>query len=158
MNGKLSSMAAPVYFVNQRDPNYATGYYVLAPYSDFPTPAGWLRYEADDLRQVDRLQKILLSQELDRARREHIRHEAVFGPLKQLVRDKLYARMTSDSTSQYEKDFIREYLKLREEKRAKHAERFYHRTLALHAREYDARPGRKPNQEITIISDIERHL
>lgn len=158
MNGKLGSLAAPVYFVNQCDDKYPTGYYILAPYSSFPTPHGWLRYEADDLRQVDRLQKILLQQELDRAQRENIREEMVFGPLRQIVRDRLYARMTSSSCSEYEKDFIREYLKLREEKRRKHEERFRHTTLYLHAREMDSRQGRKPNEEITIIDDIERHL
>jgi hypothetical protein len=158
MNGKLSSLAAPVYFINQCDDHYPIGYYILAPYSNFPTPYGWLRYEADDLRQVDRLQKILLSQELDRARREHIREEVVFAPLKQKVRDSLYARMISGSTSEYEKDFIRDYLAVREEKRAKHAERFYHRGLFMHAREMDATSGRKPNEEVCIISDVEKRL
>jgi len=158
MNGKLGSLAAPIYFVNQRDELYPTGYYILAPYSDFPTPWGWLRYEAETLSEVDRLQKILLQQELERARRENIRFDLVMAPLKQLVRDRLYSRMTSSDCGAYERDFIREYLKLREDKRAAHAQTFKLTTLYLHAREMDARKGRDPNKEIHIISDVERHL
>ena len=155
MNGKLGSLSAPVYFINQRDDKYPTGYYILAPYSEFQTPEGWLRYTADTLAEVDRLQKILLCQELERARREHIHESVVMDPLRKIVRDRLYARMTSSESSEFEKDFIREYMKLRDDKRRKHADRFYHRNLFLHAREMDARPGRKDNEEIANTDFLE---
>ena len=145
--GKLGSLAAPIYFLNMRDERYPVGYYILAPYSDFPTPEGGLRYTADDFAQVDRLQKILLDQELQRAEREHIRQELVMRPLRQKVRDRLYQTMTSGGTSQYEKDFIHDWFKLRDEKRSKHEQNFYHRNLYLHAREMDAAPNRQPNEE-----------
>jgi hypothetical protein len=158
MNGKLSTLSTVIYFVNKLDPNYPQHYHVLAPYSSFATPWGWERREADDLPSVDQLQRTLENQERRKAERDIFREETVFSQLRNRVRDSLYERMVSDSTSQYEKDYIREYLKLREEKRHKYQQRFRERALYLAARENDARPGRKPNEEVTVMSDIEKRL
>jgi hypothetical protein len=152
--GKLGSLSAPVYFLNMRDERYPVGYYILAPYSDFPTPEGWIRYCADDWHQVGRLQRILLAQELERARREHIREHLVMEPLRKKTRDSIYSTMVSSSTSPEMRDFLRDWLKLREDKRKKHEENLYHRTLYLHAMEYDARPGRRDNEESVNLDVI----
>jgi hypothetical protein len=137
-----------VYF---RFPN---GHITLAPYSDMPTPNGAIREGADTLAQVDRLQERLLSQEKQQWEREAQRDAATFGKLEEAVRDRLYARMTSAATDDYEKEFIRLYLQLRDEKKRKRYRDLYlQRTAYLWARENDS-PGRRVDQE---RFDVERH-
>ena len=155
MNGKLSTLSRPVYFVNHKDPNYAEGHVILAPYSDFQTPEGWSRHECEDLGQVDELQKRLTEQEKRKAERDIFREEAVFGAMRQRVRDDLYAKLVSGETSEYEKEFIREYLKLRDEKRGKYRDFFGRRSVILYAREYDIPTGRKDNEEKANLDRLE---
>ena len=55
--------------------------------------------------------------------------------------------MTSSASTQYEKDFLREWLKLRDEKkRIKYAQILEHAQMYLHAREFDT-PGRRSDEE-----------
>lgn len=158
MNGKLSSLSSPVYFVNAKDPNYPVGYHVLAPYSEMPAPYGWERRVADTLGDVDKLQDVLLQQEKRRWSRELLHDEVAFGTLRDKVRDTLYARMTSSDCPEYEKEFIRNYLKLRIDKRTRHRNNFEHRTLFLHAREFDTAKGRKDNEESVNLDRLEVKL
>jgi hypothetical protein len=53
------------------------------------------------------------------------------------VRDRLYAKMISSSTTPYEREFIRLYLELREEKREKYRQKFLGDQAYFIAREYD---------------------
>ena len=116
---------------------FPDGHLTLAPYSDFPTPEGAIREGAETLSQVDRLQERLVAQERVEWEREVETDAARFQTRMDEVRDRLYARMTSSSTSEYEKEFIKLYLQLRNEKRAKYQQRWLERTAYLHAREFD---------------------
>ena len=116
---------------------FPDGHLTLAPYSDFPTPEGAIREGAETLSQVDRLQERLVAQERVEWEREVETDSARFQTRMDEVRDRLYARMTSSSTSEYEKEFIKLYLQLRNEKRAKYQQRWLERTAYLHARQFD---------------------
>lgn len=116
---------------------YPNGHLTLAPYSDFPTPEGSIREGADTLAQVDILQERLVAQEREEWAKEVEVDEARFQTRMDEVRDRLYARMTSSSTPAYEKEFIGLYLKLRNEKRHRHRQRWLERTAYLTAREFD---------------------
>ena len=116
---------------------FSDGHLMLAPYSDFPTPENAIREGAETLAQVDRLQERLVAQEKLEWEREVETDSARFQTRMDEVRDRLYARMTSSSTSEYEKEFIKLYLQLRNEKRAKYQQRWLERTAYLHAREFD---------------------
>lgn len=136
-----------VYFVAHHCPKgHPEGYIMLAPYSSYPTPEGYSYHEADTLAAVDVLQSRLQEQEAREWEAERTMDEAQFHARRQKVRDSLYARMTSGSTGQYEKDFIREWLKLRSEKRRRYSDAFEHRHAYLYAREFDT-PGRRADEE-----------
>lgn len=125
---------------------------VLAPYSDFPTPLG-CEYQipivarrcgkpcerdgADSLAAIDRLQAKLTKQENDKLALE--RHFDVMQTQagRDRVQDNLYARMISSETPELEKEFIREYLKLRPELRGKHHAKFAEYSVYIRAREFD---------------------
>lgn len=154
MNGKLGSLDAPIYFINYRDPAHPPGYLMLAPYSDFPTPAGYSREVADDLPAVDRLQKRLQQQEYREWEQETERDLNGLRTRFEASRDRLYARMTSSSCPPYERDFIENYLRLQDEKREKHRRNFECRNAYLWARENDIPKGRRANEE---SFNVERH-
>lgn len=94
--------------------------------------------EAGTLAEIDALQKRLVEQE----RREAERNAEVDDARSRMIWEKvgasLRARMVSSSTSEYEKEFIRLYLELREERRARHRQRWLERTSYLWAREFDS--------------------
>jgi len=131
-----------IYFV------HPSGYVTLAPSTSFSPLPGCIRETANTLAEVDRLQKRLVEQERRQLERESRYEESTFGAKQDEIRDKLYARLASSVSTQYEKDFIREYLKLRDErKRHKHAQILEHAQMYLHAREFDSRPNRKSDSE-----------
>ncbi len=130
------------YFVNGADPQHPRGYILLAPYSDCPAPEGYMREYADTLAAVDRLEKILQRQEYEQLEQEAERDEALLAARMASVRDRLYARMTSSYTDPYEREFIRLYLQLREEKRGKYRQLWLERTAYLWARHNDS--GSRP--------------
>jgi hypothetical protein len=134
---KLGSLEPVIYFKNYRDPAHPPGYLMLAPYSDFPTPSGYSREHADNLPDIDKLQRVLCEQERRAAEEEFLHDEAVLGRRYAEMTDKLRQRMVSNSTSAYDRDFIAAYLQLREGKRQKHQQRFMERTMFLWAREMD---------------------
>jgi hypothetical protein len=64
--------------------------------------------------------------------------EQAFGSARKETYDRLYARMTSSSCSEYEKEFLRYYLQVhREEKRAEYRKRFACDTAYFEMREND---------------------
>lgn len=93
--------------------------------------------EAGTLEEVDRLQKRLNDHERRKAEAAAERDEEKYRERSRSVRDSLYGRMVSSSTSPYEKEFIKYYLQLREEKRERHRQRFLEATSYLWAREMD---------------------
>jgi hypothetical protein len=135
----------PVVFFARRD-----GYVMLAPYTSAPIPPGYIRLEADTLHAVDLLERKLQQQEAYAAEQELILDLSRTERASQEIRDRLYSRMTSGSTPQWEKDFLREYLKLRDErKRQKYAER--HKQLwFLWARHNDSGNRRVDVEEFNV--------
>jgi hypothetical protein len=134
---KFGTLTPVIYFIAHRDPRHAEGYVMLAAYSSQPTPAGYSREYADTLAAVDRLQKRLQEQtrrEFD-AEREAI--EAAGGSIRRLIRDRLMAKLASSSTSEHDKDFIRSWLVVREDRRDEFARHFEMRNAFIHAREND---------------------
>jgi hypothetical protein len=149
------SIEPVIYFYNYRDPAHPEGYLMLAPYTSYPTPPGYERREARTLPEVDKMYEVLVRQERLQWEREYFREEATFGKRQQDLRDRLYARMTSGSTGEYEKDFIKSWLELRnEKKRQKYADIFEHRHLFLSARENDIPKGRNADEEKVNLDRI----
>ena len=113
------------------------GHVMLAPYSSAPCPSNCRREELDTLAAVDRLEKVLQSQEEREAEKELILDMGRTERASQMIRDRIYSHITSSATPQWEKDFLKEYLKLRDDrKRARYQER--HKNLwYLYARHHD---------------------
>lgn len=148
MNGFLGSLSEVIYFRNHRDPNRPEGYLLLAPYSDCRPPSGYSREVARTLNEIDRLERTLVEQEVAIALSEHLRDETVFAERERRIKDRLHAIMSSSSASQYEKDYAREWLNLRDEKkRRKYAEIFEHRAMHLYSRHNDTPRNRAENEE-----------
>jgi hypothetical protein len=134
---KLGTLTPCIYFVNHRDPRHPEGYIMLAPYTDCPTPEGYSRHEAGTLADIDTLQRRLLEQCQREWEQEMSLDEAQWRSRWDAITDRLHARLVSSSTSEYDKAFIREYIKLRVEKRDRHRQRFTERTAYIYAREMD---------------------
>lgn len=98
---------------------------------------GWIRKEANTLKAIDALQARL--EEKDRrsmkAALEH--DQQVFQAKRQKTRDNLLRTITRKTTSHYEREFIREYLRVSDTRKKK----FYGRDKSINsfflAREYD---------------------
>jgi hypothetical protein len=151
---KLGTLTPIIYFVAHRDPRgRPEGHIILAPYSDCPTPPGYSREYEDTLAGIDRLQTRLNAQTAREFAREH---EAFYGAedlIRAEVADRLYARLCSSATSEFEKDYIRAYLQLRIDKREKHRRNFECRAAFLYAREMDL--GKRRADEESF--NVERH-
>lgn len=154
MMQKFGTLSPVVYFVNHTDPTKPSGHITLAPYSDFPCPRGHSTEYADTLQLVDRLQKRLQEQELREREQEWRSDENLYRSITDSVRDRLYQRMCSAKTSEYEKEFIRLYLQVREDRREKHRQRFMERTMYLWARENDVPKGRRDDEESVNLDRI----
>jgi antirestriction protein ArdC len=132
MPRKLGTLSPVIYFVN------ADGHILLAPYSDFPTPASYERREAGSLPEIDRLVERMRAQELRIIEQEHMAEAERAERVHAAVRDRLYAKLVSAATNTMEADFIRAYLELREEKhRKKYHAKYEAYNVYLHAREFD---------------------
>lgn len=141
-------MEAVIYFRRQ------DGHLFLAPYSSFPTPPGCDREGADTLYKVHELEHRLVAQEREGWEKEALQEELI-GARVTDIRDRLYQRMCSGSTDQYEKDFIREWLKLRDEKkRKKYADILTQRTAYLTALHYDTPKDRRVDEESVNLDRV----
>jgi hypothetical protein len=94
--------------------------------------------EAGTLAEVDRLQKRLVEQEMGKRQADADRDEQVSAENWRRVGSDLRQRMISAATTSYEREFIELYLQLREEKRAKHRQRFLETSMYLWLREMDS--------------------
>lgn len=151
---KLGSLEPVVYYRNHRDPVHPPGFLMLAPYSDFPTPPGYTREAADSLAEVDKLQRTLIEQERRDAEADLLYNEVVMGAKRAEVYDRLRQRMVSSATTPYEREFIELYLKLGEEKRERHRQRFMERTMFLWAREMDTPKDRNVDDETVKLDRV----
>jgi hypothetical protein len=155
MNGKLGSASVVIYFVNHTDPKSPLGYIALAPYSGCPPPEGWSVHEADDLPSVRRLEKSMQEQEIRFHVQDYLREQQGIGKLQSKVRERLYAKLFSNSTSEYEKDYIREWIKLKDEQKAEKYRKMYEdRILILHQLHYDIPKDRDANEEVAEVDRI----
>jgi hypothetical protein len=93
---------------------------------------------AETLAEVDALQARLVAQDRATNERALAQDDAQRRQAWYAIAERLRARMCSSSTSPYEREFIELYLKLREEKRDKHRQRFLERISYLWAREMDS--------------------
>jgi hypothetical protein len=143
------------YSSEKSNPQRPVGYLLIAPYTECPTPSGYERCEALYLNDVYKLEKVLVQQERDGWEQEAELEEERFAERRAAVRDKLYARMTSSATSEYEREFISEWLKLRDDKkRAKYAQFYTERQAYLHALHFDTPSGRRVDEEKFSIDRI----
>lgn len=140
----------------------AADHYVLAPYSEFPTPLGCEfqapitghrcgkpceREGADSLAAIDRLQAKLSKQENEKMALEQHFDVMQTQAGRDRVQDSLYQRMISAATPEAEKDFIRAYLNLRPELRGRHHSKFAQYSVYIHAREFDIGNKRQADEE-----------
>jgi len=98
---------------------------------------GWLRKEANTLQAVDELQRRMEEQDRRELRGLLERDEAVFERKRGITRSNLLKTLTSGSTTPYEREFIREYLTMSQDRKKK----FYNKDKEIQAyfmaREYD---------------------
>ena len=140
-------MESVIYFRNYADPTRPYGWVLLAPYSACPPPPGYEKDGADTLAKVDKLQHILESQERAERTADVLHDEQAFGPKRDDIRSRLYARMTSGQCTQYEKDFIGAYLSHRIDRRSKWHAKYMEFQTYLHARENDTPKNRRVDEE-----------
>lgn len=98
---------------------------------------GWIRKEAGTLKAVDELQRRLEEQDRREMRTRLNHDEQIFEAKRRKIRDSLLRTMSRGATSQYEKEFIREYLSISDQRKRK----FYSRDGSIQsyfvAREFD---------------------
>jgi hypothetical protein len=110
---------------------------LLPPDDATACPPDCILREANTLAEVDILQKRLQAATYARCQDELARDESAFAEVRARVISNITARIASSTTTQYERDFLREYIKLREEKREKYRQRFACDTAYLELREND---------------------
>jgi hypothetical protein len=99
----------------------------------------WMWCEATTLQEIDALQKRLANQELHEAQKKIQVNSLVRDRVFQQTGDALRQQMCSASTTQWEKDWIREYFKLRDAKRDRYRDSLLHHNYYIWAREnYDS--------------------
>jgi len=142
------SLAPVIYFEN------SSGYVILAPeqigqgtalarkiYEERYRPQGWEWREAgaNGLHEVDALQKRLIDQEVSKDRMMADKSSYERDVVRREIAERLRARMTSSDTTEFEREFIRHYLTLREDsKRDKYRETLKQHNYYLWAREQDS--------------------
>lgn len=144
---KFGSLEPVIYFRNINNPTRPQGWIILAPYSGCPCEVGYERDAAESLPEVDRLQKILEQQEMADRTADVLHDARIFGPLRDAVRDRLYARLISSATSEMEKDFIRGYLAHQIDKRHRFHQKYLEYVTYFHAREMDTPKNRPVDSE-----------
>lgn len=85
---------------------------------------GWEWKEAGTWTEVTKLQDRLVAQEETRRSRMRESEQTALGPARAEVIRALHARMSSAGCSDYEKEFIRCWIQLRTDKRAKYEQAF----------------------------------
>ena len=142
---KPGTVAPVIYF------RYPNGHLTLAPFSECPTPDGAIKEEADTLPEIDRLVDTLRRQEYEQSQRELHYDINLFAARDKEIRDRIYQRISSSATTEYEKEFLRQYLQLRDErKRAKHQELYKQAMWYLYARENNLGKREADKEEVNL--------
>jgi hypothetical protein len=121
---------------------------LLPPDDSTPCPADCVAREANTLAEVDALQRRLQAATYARCQLELVRDERAFADARARVLSNLTTRIASSATTQYERDFLRAYIQLREEKREKYRQRFACDRAFLEMREMD-----KPRNAEEILGE-----
>lgn len=98
---------------------------------------GWVRKEATTLHQVDDLQRRMEDWDRREMRGQLDRDEYMFQQKRQKVRDSLLRTLTRGNTKPYEKEFIREYLSVSDERKRKFYQKDKKMAAYFMAREFD---------------------
>ena len=151
---KFGTIEPVIYFRNISDPTRPQGWIILAPMTSCPTLPGYERDGADTLAAVDYLQKKLEEQEYAERSADMLHDARVFGPLRDRIRDNLYARLVSSQTSALEKDFIRAYLAYRIDKRDRFHAKYMEYVMYLNAREMDTPRDRNVDEERVSLDRV----
>lgn len=142
---KPGCVAPVIYF------RYPNGHLVLAPFTDCPTPDGSIKEEADTLPAIDKLVDVLRKQEYEQAEKEMLRDMNVFKAREQAILDRIHQRIASSTTTEYEKEFLRYYLPLRDErKRVLYRQRFMEAQWYLYARENELGNRAADKEEVNL--------
>jgi hypothetical protein len=145
---KPGCVAPVIYF------RYPNGHLTLAPFSDCPTPDGAIKEEADTLVAIDKLVDILRRQEYESSEREMRNDMNLVAAKDKEIRDRIYQRITSGSTSEYEKEFLRLYMQLRDErKRVTYRQRYMEAQWYLAAREQNL-GNRAADKEVVNLDKV----
>ena len=145
MTRKPGCVAPVIYF------RYPSGHLVLAPFSECPTPDGAIKEEADTLPAIDRLVDQLRKQEYENSQREMRYDMELMATRDKEIRDRIYQRISSSVTTEYEKEFLRYYMQLRDErKRENYRQRFMEAQWYLAAREQDLGNRAADKEEVNL--------
>lgn len=98
---------------------------------------GWVRKEANTLRAIDELQRRMEEQDRREMRQKLDHDEHIFEAKRQKTRASLLRTITKRTTSNYEREFIREYLSVSDTRKKKFYGRDKHINSFFMAREYD---------------------
>lgn len=152
---KFGTIEAVIFFRNISDPTRPQGWVLIAPYTGCPPPHGYETDAADSLPAVDRLQSKLEEQERAERSADMLHDERVFGPLRDRIRDNLYAKLISPQTAPLEKDFIRAYLAHRIDRREKWHAKYMEYVMYLAAREFDTPRDRPVDSERVNLDRVQ---
>lgn len=129
------------YFVHHTADSHAENKIALPPDSQTPCPPGYEEREANTLAEVDRLQSWLQEIEYGKLQREGERDAAMWHQRLEDSKSRLRTRAASSTTTAYEREFIQEWLKLRDEKAKENFAKRYEVDMAAHSyfaqREFD---------------------
>jgi hypothetical protein len=99
---------------------------------------GYVLKEARTLREIDKLQHQIQDFEYRQSQEQMERDSTFMARVRSSVRQRLLDRMVSSSTHPWERDFIKTYLMVRDEKREHWQKEFnLHRDCYFALREYD---------------------
>lgn len=114
------------------------GAILIPPTSDIPCPPNCIERTCNSIRDVESLVRRMQQIAMDEAERAGLRQSIAWEPKLQAIRDSLLTKMHTAGVSQYERDFITEWLKLRDEKKKEHYARlFEQRRVIAEALEFD---------------------
>lgn len=129
------------YFVHAHADAHAENKISLPPDASTPCPPGYEEREANTLAEVDRLQRWLQTIEYEKLQREGQRDASQWAERLEAANSRLRTRAASSATTAYEREFIAEWLKLRDEKQREHYRQRFEVDMAAHsyfaAREFD---------------------
>lgn len=145
MTRKPGCVAPVIYF------RYPNGHLTLAPFSDCPTPDGAIKEEADTLHAIDKLVDQLRKQEYETNQREMQYDMNLMATRDKEIRDRIYQRISSSVTTEYEKEFLRLYMQLRDErKRETYRQRYLEAQWYLAAREQNLGDRAADKEEVSL--------